>query len=258
MWFTSIVALASSLAVAAPAEVALTAADGTALHAVADIPSGAKAGSVLVHMANRSQSDWQFVAEKLARGGMATVSVDLRGHGKSARAGEAMVEADYLAMEQDVEAAIGWLRAQGISAVSCVGASLGANLCLRVAARDPEVVNLVLLSPGLKKNGLTTAAAMQQYGERPVLFVASIEERYDGISAEKLEARAAGQHHLELLADAGHGTKMLNRESTVEGLVLSWLMGTYELAPGETVRPQPVGEQELKDIKTDGKKLELQ
>ena len=87
--------------------------------------------------------------------------------------------------------------------MSCVGASLGANLCLRVAARDPEVVNLVLLSPGLKKNGLTTAAAMQQYGERPVLFVASIEERYDGISAEKLEARAAGQHHLELLSDAG-------------------------------------------------------
>ena len=94
MWFTSTVALASSLALAAPAEVALTAADGTALHAVADIPAGVKTGAVLVHMANRSQSDWQFVAEKLARGGMEG-PVDLRGHGKSA-CRRAMVEADYL------------------------------------------------------------------------------------------------------------------------------------------------------------------
>ncbi|HCH66675.1 MAG: hypothetical protein CL927_03245 [Deltaproteobacteria bacterium] len=258
MWFASIAVLTASIAAAAPAEISLSAADGTVLHAVAEVPSGAKSGVVMVHMANRSQSDWQFVSEKLVRGGLATVAVDLRGHGKSARAGEALVDADYLAMEQDVQAAIDWLRAQGASAVSCAGASLGANLCLRVAARDPQVVNLVLLSPGLKKNGLTTAAAMQQYGERPVLFVASMEERYDGISAEKLEARAAGQHHLQLLTDAGHGTKMLNRDSTVEGLVLSWLMGTYELAPGETVRPQPVGEREVKDIKTDGKMLELQ
>ena len=41
-------------------------------------------------------------------------------------------------MEQDVEAAIGWLRAQGVSAVSCVGASLGANLCLRVGRAIPK------------------------------------------------------------------------------------------------------------------------
>jgi hypothetical protein len=127
-----------------------------------------------------------------------------------------------------------------------------------VAARDPNIVNLALLSPALKKHGLTTAAAMESYGNRPVLFVASTQERYDGISAEKLEARAAGQHHLELLADAGHGTKMLNRDSAVESLLLSWILGTYELAPGETVRPRPAGEQELKDIKTDGNKLELQ
>lgn len=258
MWFAPIAALAMSVASAAPVDVALTAADGTALHAVAEVPAGAKNGVVLVHMANRSQADWRFVSEKLHRAGVGALALDLRGHGGSARAGESLSDADYLAMEQDVEAAISWLRAQGAEAVSCVGASLGANLCLRVSARDPSVVNLVLLSPALKKHGLTTAAAMAQYGERPVLFVASMAERYDGISAEKLEARAAGQHHLELLADAGHGTKMLNRDSSVEGLLLSWLLGTYELAPGETVRPRPAGEQELRDIKTDGQKLELQ
>lgn len=259
MWTSVLIpALAAQVASAAPQSVKLTAADGTALHATAEVPDGAKAGVVLVHMAGRSQSDWRFVAEKLSRGGMATISVDLRGHGESARAGEALTDADYAAMEADVEAAVGWLRSQGTQSVSCAGASVGANLCLRVASRDPKIVNLALLSPGLKKNGLTTAAAMEAYGERPVLFVASMEERYDGISAEKLEDRAAGQHHLELLTDAGHGTKMLNRDPAVESLLLSWLMGTYELATGETVRPRPASEGAVDEIKTEGKRLELQ
>ena len=258
MWTVGIAALFSTVAHAAPKDVALTAADGTALHAKVDLPAGAKSAVVLVHMDGRSWSDWRFVSEKLVRGGLATIAVDLRGHGDSARAGEALTEADYLAMEADVEAATAWVRQQGIRSVSCLGASLGANLCLRVASRDPGIVNLALLSPALKKHGLTTAAAMKAYGDRPVLMVASMSERYDGISAEKLDERAEGQHHLELLTDAGHGTKMLNRDPTVEGLVLSWLMGTYELASGELVRPRPADDEKMSDIQTDGNKLELQ
>mgnify|MGYP003881717919 FL=1 len=207
-------------------------------------------------MAGRSGDDWRFVAEKLGRGGLSTLSVDLRGHGTSDKAGDPLTDADYAAMEADVEAAIAWLRASGTRSVACAGASLGANLCVRVAARDPGVVNLVLLSPALKKHGLTTAAAMEGYGDRPVLLVASSEERYDGISAEKLEARATGQKHLELLHDAGHGTKMLNRDPALEGLMLSWLMGTYELAGGEVVRPRPASGDGIKAIETEGKSLE--
>jgi alpha-beta hydrolase superfamily lysophospholipase len=258
MWIEGIAALFATSAAAAPSGVQLTAADGTVLHAAVDMPSGATAGVVLVHMDGRSQADWRFVSEKLVRGGMATIAVDLRGHGESSRAGEALVEGDYAAMEADVEAAVAWMRSQGTEAVSCLGASLGANLCLRVAARDPAIVNLALLSPALKKHGLTTASAMQDYGDRPVLVVASMSERYDGISAEKLDERASGQHHLELLSDAGHGTKMLNRDPSVEGLVLAWLMGTYELASGEVVRPRPAGTEKVRDIKTEGNKLELQ
>jgi pimeloyl-ACP methyl ester carboxylesterase len=250
------VALAASLAVAGSADISLKSADGTALHGAHMGPMGADSGVVLVHMAGRSGDDWKFVAEKLGRGGLSTVSIDLRGHGASATSDEPLTETDYAAMEGDVEAAIAWLRESGTTAVACAGASLGANLCVRVAARDPKIVNLVMLSPALKKNGLTTAAAMSAYGDRPVLLVASAEERYDGISAEKLEARAGGQKHLELLSDAGHGTKMLNREPALEGLMLSWLMGTYELAGGDVVRPSPASGGGIKAIETEGKSLE--
>jgi alpha-beta hydrolase superfamily lysophospholipase len=257
MWNLVIAAAVSSQAIAAPQEVSLTAADGTALHAVADLVSGSNTGVVMVHMDTRTHADWRFVSEKLVRGGMSTMAVDLRGHGQSARAGETLAETDYLAMEADVDAAVAWLRDQGVESVSCLGASLGANLCLRVAAKDPKMVNLVLLSPALKKNGLTTANAMVEYGDRPVLIVASMSERYDGISAEKLNDRAKGQHHMEVLADAGHGTKMLNRDPTVEGLVLAWLMGTYELAAGTPVRPRPIQGEKVEDIKATGTELDL-
>ena len=249
-------ALVGSLAVAGSADISLKTPDGMALHGTHVGPMGADSGVVLVHMAGRSGEDWRFIAEKLGRGGLSTVAIDLRGHGTSGKAGETLTEADYAAMESDVEAAIAWLRESGTTSVACAGASLGANLCVRVAARDPKIVNLVMLSPALKKHGLTTAAAMAAYGDRPVLLVASTEERYDGISAEKLEARAVGQKHLELLSDAGHGTKMLNRDPALEGLMLSWLMGTYELAGGDVVRPRPASGGGIKAIETEGKSLD--
>lgn len=236
-------------------DVVLAATDGTSLHASVDRAADGKRGVVLVHMNARSSEDWRFVSEKLARSGMTAVAVDLRGHGTSAPIEGALTDDHYAAMESDVAAAVAWLRSQGITDVACAGASLGANLCLRVAAADKGIVNLALLSPALKKHGLTTAAAMVEYGDRPVLFVASTGERYDALSAEKLEARATGQKHFELLTDAGHGTKMLNRDPGLEGLLLSWLLGTFELSPGDVVRPRPASNNTVDDIETEGKKI---
>ncbi len=245
-------------AAATPKDVSLTASDGTVLHAAAELADSKKRGVVLVHGEQRSSGDWRFVSEKLVRSGVSAVSVDLRGHGTSGKSFESLTDPDFLAMEHDVRAAVDWLRSQGVTEVSCAGASVGANLCLRVASEDPAIVNLALLSPTLNTKGLTTAGAMVKYGDRPVLIVASANERFDGTFAEKLEQRAVGQKHLELLEDAGTGTKMLSRDPSLEGILLSWLLGTYELGAGEVVRPRPAGETKLEDIKTDGKKLDIQ
>jgi pimeloyl-ACP methyl ester carboxylesterase len=139
------------------------------------------------------------------------------GHGRSVEGTPVAQDSDYLAMVYDVEASVAWLRSNGVTEVSCVGASLGANLCLAAAARDPSIVNVVLLSPGLNYHGVK--ASMDGYGDRPVLFVASADDTYGAKTVGILEAKAMGQHHSEMYAHAGQGAKMLSAEASLEGTI---------------------------------------
>ncbi len=236
-------------------DVTLTAGDGTRLHARTTTAKDAEKGVILVHMVGRQASDWDYLANRLNERGLTVVAPDLRGHGTSAKAGEDLSEDDFLAMTQDVAASVAWLKKQGIQDISCVGASIGANLCLNVAAEEPGISNLVLLSPGLKYKGVTTPAAMDSYGERPVLLVAAEDDSYSFKSSQILDGRAKGQKHFELLEGNGHGTKLLNREPTLEGIVTSWLLGTYQLANGEVVRPRPASSTDAGQVETTGDKL---
>jgi len=255
-WWAAIVAAAlwSPPSWSAGSTVQLKADDGTAITAVTGGAAGLNKGVVLVHMEGREAADWDYLADKLQRGQLRTVAPTLRKHGAATAAG-APTEADWPLMQLDVAAAVAWLRAQGVKEVSCLGAGLGANLCARVAAADPAMVNLVLLSPGLKINGVSALDAMVTYGDRPVLLVASADDRYAAVSADKMASMAKGQVRFELLETAGRGTKMLSREPSLEGTVLSWLLGTYELASGEIVRPRPAVTEEIKKIQIEGKKL---
>jgi len=243
----------------AATDVKLETADGTKVHALADTVKDAKKGVVLVHMAGRSAKDWSYLSEKLSRAGQSVVAPDLRGHGGNIPEGDDpdVPDEDWAKMVQEVQASVQYLRDRGVEDVSCAGASIGANLCLLAAAADPQIVNLVLLSPGLNYKGVKTVAAIEAYGERPVLLVASEDDNFAFRSATVLEAKATGQRKYQILQNAGHGTKMLNRDPGLEGLMTSWLMGTYELAAGELVAPRPRNAEAIaEDVKTTGEKLQ--
>lgn len=243
----------------ASTDVTLKTDDGTSVHALVEGTKGAKKGVVLVHMVGRSASDWSYLSEKLSRGGQGVVAPDLRGHGKNRADGDdaELADAEYGKMVQEVQASVKYLRDQGITEISCAGASIGANLCLRAAAEDPDIVNLVLLSPGLNYKGVKTVDAIEAYGDRPVLFVASEDDNFAFRSASVLETKATGQRKFAILKDAGHGTKMLNRDPGLEGLVTSWLMGTYELSTGQLVAPRPRNAEAVAtEVQTTGEKLQ--
>ena len=74
--------------------------------------------------------------------------IDLRGHGRSTETDEQTTnDSNHLAA--DVHAAIGWMQRNGAERVSLIGAELGANIALNVAANAPDIEKVVLLSPGL-------------------------------------------------------------------------------------------------------------
>jgi alpha-beta hydrolase superfamily lysophospholipase len=232
----------------------LTAADGTNLTALTEQSEGAKKGVVLVHMANRHAGDWRFFAEKLARNQFLVIAPNLRGHGDGEDIERPSAE-DYPQMVEDVRAAVVWLREQGATEISCAGAQIGANLCLQVAGEDPEIVNLALLSPGLNHKGVTISSAVKNYGNRPMLVVASSEDVYATRTAVYLEEHTVGQTHVEMLEGAGTGTKMLNRDPNLSGTVLSWLLGSFQLSSGDIVLPTPKMDETHESVETRGKKL---
>jgi pimeloyl-ACP methyl ester carboxylesterase len=228
--------------------------DGKHVYALVEKAAQNKRGVVLVHMEDRSSADWAATAARLAKSQMTAIAPDLRGHGRSREGTSAAGDADYVDMVHDLEASVAWLRKNGVTEVSCVGASVGANLCLALAARDPAIANLVLLSPGLNTKGVR--GSMDGYGDRPVLFVGSADDSYSAKSIAILEPKAAGQHHSEMYARAGHGTRMLSAESSLEGMIVSWLLGTYHLASGELVLPK-VDAGSTQAIETSGQKLNI-
>ncbi len=219
-----IAAAFAAAGVAFPTAATVTTAEGTKLAAVWGIPAKSTRGVVLVHPYGRNKEDWQFLGEKLYRDGTAVLAVDLRGHGANV-VGSAteLSPADFQAMVGDVASAVATLQARGVSKISLVGAELGANLVVNVAVDNPAVVSLVLLSPGMEYKGIIAADAVKRYGNRPVALVAGTDDIYGARSAAALDASAVGEHVFRLLDGAGKGTKMLNREPSLEGWIVGWI-----------------------------------
>jgi pimeloyl-ACP methyl ester carboxylesterase len=254
-------AFALGLLLAAPAsaaDVTLSTADGVSLAADYLSSPGSTQGVVFVHMEKRKQGDWRFVAERLNKSGFHTLAIDLRGHGANIPEGQPrpkLTDDDYQAMTADVEAAVQYLRNMGVTEVSLVGASVGANLAAQVAARDPKIANLVMLSPGLEVQGVAAAEAVSAYGGRPILIAVSDDDTYAAKTALLLDASVTGPHHLEILTAAGKGTKMLNAAPTLESLIQGWLMGSWKTAAsGDGASGIATGDTE--QVHTDGIKMD--
>jgi len=201
--------------------ITVAAADGVTL--VGDLypPDDTPApGVLLLHMEGGQKEDWASFATRLQEAGYAVLALDLRGHGESGG------EVDWAAGPDDVGRAWAVLVAQpevDPERTAVVGAGVGANLALGVAAARPQVRAAVLLSPGLDYEGVSIEERMAAYGERPVLIVASQDDVHAAESAQTLAGAALGEHVLMLYRDAGHGTGMFERQPDLTDLLLGWL-----------------------------------
>lgn len=222
---------AHAAGVAFPTTTSVTTTDGQRLAASWGMPAAATDGVVFVHMAGHTKEDWASLADKVYRQGVAVVMVDLRGHG--ANLGGAppapLADADYAKMTADVSAAVAYLRAKGVARVSLVGAELGANLAINVAATDPAIAAVVLLSPGQQVKGVPATDATRSYGARPLLLVASNDDAYSARSVGALAAVASAEDPLKLYDTAGKGTKMLVREPMLEPIVTGFLKRVWSM-----------------------------
>lgn len=96
-------------------------------------------------------------------------------------------------------------------------------MALITGAADQSVNTAVLLSPGLNYAGVTTREAVENYGQRPILIVASEEDAYAANSSRKLEQLALGEAELIMYQGAGHGIHIFSKEPGLSDRIITWL-----------------------------------
>ena len=177
-------------------------------------------GVVLIHMLWGNRSTWDEIALQLAEAGFAVLSIDLRGHGETGG------EVNWDLAVDDLQQVWNELAARpdiDQERIVFIGASIGANLALIASANEPAAQTVVLLSPGLSYAGVKTEAAMQSFGDRPVLIAASQEDTYAANSSVSLEEESLGASQLIIYQDAGHGIFMFQSEPKLMGVIVEWL-----------------------------------
>lgn len=216
-----------------PTPVEITTEDGYLLSGEWFPADGEARGAVLwLHQPGRSGNDYHYIAGQLADSGYAGLTIDLRGHGESLLGPAGPVDrddfeaADYAGMLADVQAAVDFIgEREGDVRLHLVGADFGATLALYHAAENPDVGNLILLSPGLYYQDLNLVGKVRAYGARPLLMVYSAEDNYASRSVDRLSQEIEGPHLIQPYLGAGHGVRMLSRAAGLELLLNEWIMG---------------------------------
>jgi pimeloyl-ACP methyl ester carboxylesterase len=218
-----------------PYKVTFTTPDGVTLAATwRPVPGNPDASAVLLlHDFSRDRRTWEpFVPDLLARG-LASLAVDLRGHGESTRSVKGNVHLsprllqDPNAFPRDTETACRWLRARSRK-VGVLGLSLGANLALLATANgwaDAGVAvsaNVDRLAP--------LAGALSTKG-RGLFVLASEQDAGRAQSARVLDQAGLPPKKAVLLPGAAHNLALFDTHPEAKAAALDWLVGLLGVAP---------------------------
>ncbi len=233
-----------------PEEVTLKARDGFELIATYIPPAKEHAaGVILMHMYCGKRQDWEPLLAGLKEAGYAVLAFDFRGHGQSKAGGKVDIEklsdkkAEALCagLALDAAAAAAFLDGRpevDASRLALIGGSVGANVCLNHAVRNPAVKAIVLLSPGLDYLGIESKSAMKACANRPIFMLASRPDVDSVKCVETLADVAKGKKNIESrifdsklqLGPNGpvlpHGTDLMTAEPETVPAVLQWLETT--------------------------------
>ncbi|MCC7522195.1 alpha/beta fold hydrolase [Candidatus Uhrbacteria bacterium] len=202
--------------------ITLTTKDGLNIVGNWSAPESAKSSVLLLHMWPATKESWTPFQALLDERGIASLAIDLRGHGESG--GEQKQDASE--MQQDVDAALAWMGDKGTPPHGIAGASIGANLALRAMAKNPELIAGVLLSPGLTYHGVPTLDAVEKLKDTQSLFFMASEgddqESADAVYMLMKHARIQDKNS-ELLQNAGHGTNMFESHPKTMVMCANWM-----------------------------------
>jgi alpha/beta superfamily hydrolase len=194
---------------AAPRQVSFPTADGGIIWA--DLYGSGNRGVVLAHGARFDKASWAPQAEVLAKSGFRVLAIDFRGYGQS-RGGDKGAPGSGEKYE-DVLAAVRYLRENGGTRVSVIGASMGGGASANAAihARPGEIDRLILLA--------NVPVDQPERLAVPKLFVTSqgdglaakVREQYEKSPEPKDLMILQGSAHAQFLFQTDQGERLMKR-----------------------------------------------
>jgi dienelactone hydrolase len=227
---------ANSAAVAASRAVSFKTSDGIELSGRIFGPDNAESGVVLAHTLSGDQTKWFGFADRLAGEGYRVLTFDFRGYCPGGDGGCSGGSKDVNAAPTDLEAAVRYLRADGVERLGIGGASMGGTAALVVASQDTEgIPALVLLSAPQILYGLEVGPEVLQTVTGAKLYIAGLGDPAGAAAAADAMAALGPQPvREEIVTDDEHGTALLDAPSGehIQELMEQWF-GRY-LGPKAT------------------------
>ncbi|MCF7971733.1 MAG: alpha/beta hydrolase [Methylococcaceae bacterium] len=191
-------------------EVVLTTADNASIQA--DLVLRGPEGVILAHGAAFDKDSWGSIETRLIDKNYTVLAINFRGYGKSTLGDKPG------ALYEDILAAVQFLKEQGVTKISILGASMGATAAAQASVEsEPKDINrMVLLSPV----HIAEPEKMKGY----LLFIASEDE--PSISAIKANFDKAPNNPkiIEILSGKEHAQYIFTtkQESALTHLILTF------------------------------------
>jgi pimeloyl-ACP methyl ester carboxylesterase len=211
----------------APVDVSFSTSDGVRIGATLRPPiSAGEPIVILVHQVGSTRAEWAPLIERLDRvPRIASLSIDLRGHGESTQGpdGElthgALTHEQWAATQEDVLAAVAFLRgdpAIAPSLVLVVGSSIGSTAAIAAASREPAINGVAALSPGRAYHGFDAITPGLGLAGR-AFFAAVAADEVDGVETARALARITSTE-AEIVPGSAHGVSLFTQGEVLDHL----------------------------------------
>lgn len=195
-------------------------------------PDNAKKAALLLHMMPASRQSFEPLSKELNKIGIATLAIDLRGHGESVEQSGKQLDyknfsdSDHQASRLDVDGALNFLKSKGFNenAIAAIGASIGANLALDAMQRYSGIARGVLLSPGFDYRGVKTTPAMKGLLPTQKVWIFAAEgDAYSADSSVKLQQMQKETATVTIFGNGAHGTNLFKQEKNLIPNIIKFL-----------------------------------
>lgn len=193
---------------------------------------------ILLHMMPLDRKSWNSFQQVLRRHNLASLAIDLRGHGDSTKTLEGAT-LDYKKFSDhehqkylfDVIGAFDWLEGKGYekSQIMMLGASIGANIALWALEEEPQLTGAVLMSPGNYRGIDAVEKAGYVKNHHAVWAAGSDSDDPEAFETAKavVESCAADRKKFIPYKNAGHGIHLFTSDPELMENLATWIEESY-------------------------------